>query len=131
MDVLKLRTSTAVDKSQGFKAVDKALRMDAVDSDQTQPQSQGQLSAPNTSPAVLSADTVSMYLRGISENSTDELDALMSDLRGLREKLVDDGSQIEQDILDFAAFSQSVANLAEAVSKGVSQVKTAQPRRST
>jgi hypothetical protein len=75
------------------------------------------------SPTGLTADSVSMYLRGISEHSTDELDAVMSDLRGLREKLADDGNRIEQDVLEFARFSQSVVNLAEAVSQGVAKVK--------
>ena len=128
MDMLKLRTSTAVDKALGLKAVDKALRMDAGDTDQAQTQRRAQDAALSVSNNALTADRVRMYVREISENSTNEIDALVSDLHGLREQVMGDGSRIEQDIMDYAAFNQAVIKLTEAVSEGVAQVKTAQPR---
>jgi hypothetical protein len=125
MDMLKLRTSTVVDKAMGFKAVDNALRADAEHADQSQMENE---TTPAISNNVLTADRVSMYVRVISKHSTDEIDALINDLRGLRQKLVHDGSRIEQDVMDFAAFNQSVIKLTEAVSEGVAQVKTDQPQ---
>jgi hypothetical protein len=127
MDMLKLRTSPAADEALGLKAVDKALMMDAEATEQTQPQKRAQDPALGISNNALTADRVSMYVRGISENSTEEIDGLISDLRGLQEKLVDDGSRIEQAIVEFAAFNQSVIKLTETVSEGVAQVKTARP----
>lgn len=64
-----------------------------------------------------------MYLTQVSASSCSEIDALISDLRGLREKLVADGSQIEQHVAEFATLSHSVIKLTEVVSDSVAQVK--------
>jgi hypothetical protein len=77
--------------------------------------------APNTA-----TDRVSTYLRGISETSTDEIDALISDLSVLRQRLVADGGKIEQNLTDFATLNQSVLSLTRIVSESVAQVKTMQ-----
>jgi hypothetical protein len=74
---------------------------------------------PNTA-----TDRVSTYLRGISQTPTVEIDAHISDLSALRQKLVADGGKIEQDLTDFATLNHSVQSLTRIVSESVAQVKT-------
>ena len=121
MSVSKLRNSSA-DKVLGITAVDKALRMNPDNVDEIDKRFE---EAPAKSP--LTADGVRMYLRGISENSSDEIDGLISELRGLREQLMTDGGRIEQEIVEYTTLNQSVLKLAEVVSDGVAQVKKPQP----
>jgi hypothetical protein len=122
MSVSKLRNSTAIEKALGLTAVNNALKFDTkingaervqVD-DATQ-----DLSAKNE----LNADGVSLYLKHVSASSCSEIDSLISDLRGLREKLVSDGSRLEHDVVEFATLTQSVVRLTEVVSDSVAQVK--------
>lgn len=81
--------------------------------------------APDVSPGVeLTADTVSKYLHGISANSCNEIDALISSLRGLRDRLNLDGGRLEQGVAEFANLNQSVVKLTEVVSNSVAHVQT-------
>lgn len=125
MSISKLRNSTAIDQALTMTAVDEALKLSIAPLDQVQQNKSTQDASPNRG---TTADRVSLYLRGISENSTDEIDALISDLRGLREKLVADGIRIEQDLVDFDTLNQSVIRLTEVVSQSVAQVKASQSR---
>lgn len=121
MSISKLRSSTAVDKALGIAAVDQALRINVEDT-----QADGRSQDAALGNGAITAEHVSTYLRGISGNSTDEIDSLISDLRGLREKLVADGCRIEQEVMKFATLNQSVIKLAEVISNSVAQVKGAQ-----
>ena len=114
----KLRNSTAVDTILTNGAAANALKLNWGQGEPDQSNKPPQDGTPNTA-----TDRVSMYLRGISENSTVEIDTLISDLSVLRQKLVTDGSKIEQDLTDFAALNQSVMSLTKIVSESVAQVK--------
>lgn len=120
MSVSKLRNSPAAGKANGISAVAMALRI-GHDVEHIQEQKQTRDAEPG---AAITSDSVRMYLRGISEHSGSELDSLISELTGLREKLMSDGTLIEQQIAEYTALNQSVLKLAEVVSAGVAQVKT-------
>jgi len=121
MNVSKLRNSSAVDKVLGITAVDKALRGNLDSIEHAPVDKRLEETAPSSS---ITAESVRTYLRKISEHSSDEIDTLISDLRGLRERLVTDGTRIEQDVVDFAALNHSVVQLTEVVAESVAQVKT-------
>jgi hypothetical protein len=118
--ISKLRRSTGIETVL-TASVAKALTIAPDQGDLVPTDRATQDATPNTM-----ADRVNVYLRGISENSTDEIDALVSDLSALRQKLVDDGSKIEQDLTDFAALNQSVLSLTKIISESVAQVKEPQ-----
>lgn len=122
MSISKLRNSTAIDKALGMTAVNNALKADLKDNAADRVQVENptlDLSAKNE----LTTDTVSMYLKQVSASSCREIDSLIGDLRGLREKLVGDGSRLEQDVAEFATLNQSVVRLTEVVADSVAQVK--------
>ena len=119
MSMSQLRNSTAIDTILTNPTVVDAPKLGQGEPDQSNKSPQD--GTPNTA-----TDRVSTYLRGISESSTDEIDALISDLSVLRQKLVADGSKIEQDLTDFAAMNQSVLSLTKIVSESVAQVKAPQ-----
>lgn len=120
MNVAKLRNSTAVDKALSIASITSS-KLHLKESDGAQAGSSiHQDLPPKIEPT---ASGVSMYLQGISATSCSEIDALISDLSGLRERLVVDGSRIEQDVVDFAALNQSVVRLTEVVMDSVTHVK--------
>lgn len=118
MSMSKLRTSTAIGAILTNGTGADAPKLNLGQGETYPPKKSPQNGTPNTA-----TDRVSMYLRGISETSRDEIDALISDLSVLRQKLVADGSKIEQDLTDFATLNQSVLSLTEIVSESFAQVK--------
>lgn len=122
MSTSKLRNSTAIDKALGMTAVNDALKADVM----VNVGDRVQVENPTLDlPAkhALTADAVNMYLKQVSAGSCSEIDSLIGDLRGLREKLVADRGRIEQDVAEFATLNQSVIQLADVVSDSVAQVK--------
>ena len=122
MSISKLRNSTAIDKALGMTAVNEALKADVM----VNIADRVQVENPTLDVPVkdaLNADAVNMYLKQVSASSCGEIDSLISNLRGLREKLVADRSRIEQDVAEFATFNQSVIQLTDVVSDSVAQVK--------
>ena len=92
MSVTKLRNSTAIDSALTIAAVDSALKKpNSRDGSgaQTHANVPAQDAKPNTE---LTAHSVTSYLQGIATGSCGEIDALISDLSSLREKLVVEGS---------------------------------------
>jgi hypothetical protein len=126
MNVSKLRNSTAIDKALGIAAVSAALKQKVEDNDSDQ--AQAGKPAQEASPGIeLTADGVIEYLQRTSAISCARIDALISELRRLREKLVADGARIEQGIVGFATLNQSVVKLTEVVSDSVAHVEAPSP----
>jgi hypothetical protein len=67
----------------------------------------------------MSANTLDTLLRRVSEASTREIENLMGELHGLRNKLHSDGSRIQGDIVKYAELSQGILQLATIVSDSV------------
>lgn len=132
MNVAKLRNSTAVDKALSITAVDKALsamsttipKAHLKEGDGARADNPAQDFSPKTE---LTVNGVSAYLQSISAMSCGEIDALIGDLTGLREKLAVDERRIEQDVIDFAALNQSIVRLTEVVMDSVTHVKASGP----
>ena len=68
---------------------------------------------------------VSALVSRISGQSIQEIDHLVEGLQGLRRKLDDEGGRLERDIRSYAAFSQSVVDLANIVSEGMAVIRSA------
>jgi hypothetical protein len=64
----------------------------------------------------------SAFVSGISVRSVQEIDHLIEGLRGLREKLNNDGDRLHRQIAQYGAFSQSVIELTKIVSDGMASV---------
>lgn len=123
MNIAKLRNSTAIDKAFEVAAVNAALK--ATETDNQGEQTQADKPAQDIPPGVeLTAKSVSAYLHGISAHSCSEIDALINDLCGLREKLVTDGDRIERDVVEFATLNQSIIKLTEVIVDSVTHVKS-------
>lgn len=73
------------------------------------------------------SDHLAKFLRGISSSSSGEIDALVTDLQNLREKLVDDGMRVEQNVIAFTTLNQSVTQLAKLISDNIAQIKVPKP----
>ena len=65
----------------------------------------------------------SSLVSGISVQSVQEIDHLIEGLQGLREKLNNDGDNLHRQIMQYAAFSQSIIELTKIVSDGTTQIK--------
>jgi len=64
----------------------------------------------------------SSLVSGISGRSVQEIDHLIDGLQGLRQKLNSDGDRLYRQIVQHAAFSQSVIELTKIVSDGMASV---------
>ncbi|MGH3425995.1 MAG: hypothetical protein ACRDQZ_00210 [Mycobacteriales bacterium] len=122
MNVTKLRNSTAVDSALGIAAINAALKKPSEkdSSDQSQTAKSFQQVQTNTE---VTTHSVAAYLQGLATGSCGEIDALISDLSSLREKLVTEGGRLEQDIVEFATLNQSVVRLTEVIADSVTHVK--------
>jgi hypothetical protein len=124
MNTSKLRDSTAIDKALALTAAladETETRLDGDNEGQNQGNDgDGEATAGETP----TADHAAMYLRGISASSSGEIDALVTDLQSLRERLEDDGARVEKNIIAFTTLNQSVMQLAKLISDGIAQVKT-------
>jgi len=112
MNTSKLRDSTAIDKALAI--IDKELEIN-LEGD-----NEGSEQADKSAPTV---DHAAMVLRGISANSSGEIDALVTDLQSLRERLADDGARVEKNIIAFTTLNQSVMQLAKLIADSLADVK--------
>jgi hypothetical protein len=118
MTTSKVRNSTAIDKALTITAIEKEeIKLEGNNNGE-------QVQADRPAPT---SDHVAMFLRGISASSSGEIDALVTDLQSLREKLVDDGIRVEQNIIAFTTLNQSVTQLAKLISDSIAHVKVPKP----
>lgn len=74
----------------------------------------------------MTASRLGTLLRRVSGNSTREIDNLIGELQTLREKLENDSSRLQRDIVDYAAISQQVMQLTKIISESVKKLPDAQ-----
>jgi hypothetical protein len=72
-----------------------------------------------------SANNLGALLRRVSGTSTHEIDSLIGELQGLREKLHSDGDRIHRDIVEYAALSQHVMQLSKIITESVKRLPDA------
>lgn len=71
----------------------------------------------------IAASDLGALMSRVSGSSMREIDNLIDELKGLRDKLQHDGNRVQRDIADYAALTQSVMQLTKIITDGVSQVK--------
>jgi hypothetical protein len=59
----------------------------------------------------------------VSGSSAREIDNLIDELKGLRDKLQHDGDRVQREIADYAELSQSVMQLTKIISEGVTHIR--------
>jgi hypothetical protein len=69
-----------------------------------------------------SANNLHTLLRRVSEASTREIENLVGELHGLRNKLQNDGNRIQGDIVKYTELSQGIVQLATIVSDSVKKL---------
>jgi hypothetical protein len=119
MNTSKLRDSSAIDKALAITAIEKDLEIKLEGNNNGE---QVQADEPAST-----ADHAAMFLREISASSSGEIDALVTDLQSLRERLADDGARVEKNIIAFTTLNQSVMQLAKLISDSIAQVKVSKP----
>ncbi len=80
---------------------------------------EGKLKVPNEAKGIEMASLMSR----MSGQSVGEIDHLVQGLKGLRQKLVDEGDRLQREVGEYAAFSQSVTELTKIVSEGMTFIK--------
>ena len=63
----------------------------------------------------------------ISFRSVQEIDHLIGGLQGIRQKLDDDGDRIQREVGEYVTFSQSIVDLTNIVSDGMTAIKEMAP----
>lgn len=124
MSIDNFRTSTFVERAVRVAAVSSPLQVTAKDDNQPPAEKAAEHLLPEVG---LIADRVTATLRSISVNSLDAIDGLVSDLRALQGKLFDECDKIDQDITEFARFSQSLTRLNQVVTDGIANVRADDP----
>jgi hypothetical protein len=69
-----------------------------------------------------SSNNLDTLLRRVSEASTREIENLVGELHGLRNKLQNDGNRIQGDIVKYTELSQGIVQLATIVSDSVKKL---------
>jgi hypothetical protein len=72
--------------------------------------------------SVATANDYTSLLSQISGQSVYEIDHLIEDLKGVRDKLSNDGDRLQREIVDFEAFTQSIVQLTKVISDGMAFV---------
>lgn len=75
----------------------------------------------------LVADNLSSLLQRVSASSIQEIDALIDDLKILREKLQDDGRRVQRQIVQYASLSQSAMQSTKAIAESLGHWKRRGP----
>ena len=69
-----------------------------------------------------SGDNLGALLRRVSEASTREIETLIDELHGLRQKLESHGERIQNDIVKYAELSQGIIQLTAIISDNVQKL---------
>ncbi len=77
------------------------------------------LKVPNEAKGIEMASLISR----MSGRSVGEIDHLIQGLKGLRQRLVDEGDRLQREVGEYAAFSQSVTELTKIISEGMTFIK--------
>jgi len=72
-------------------------------------------------------DNLAEFLRRVSEASAREIESLIGELHGLRDKLESHGERIQSDIAKYAELSQGVMQLTTIISENVKNLPSGVP----
>ena len=82
---------------------------------------------PENNDGTLVADNISTLLQRVSASSIQEIDALINDLKILREKLHDDGRRVQRQIVQYASLSQAAMQSTKVISESLGHWKRRGP----
>jgi hypothetical protein len=71
----------------------------------------------------LARNNLETLMRRMSLTSTREIDSLVDELKGLREKVAADGREIGRQLVEYAELNQSVIQLTKIISDGLTPLK--------
>jgi len=71
----------------------------------------------------LATNNLDALMRRMSLTSTREIDRLISELKALRDKINADGDRVERQLADYSEFNQSVIQLTNIISDGLTPLK--------
>lgn len=111
-------------KPRGLQRSDKPAELEGNIRELVRQRSAGRQSNNNCEEA---ANELASLVNRISGDAAREVDHLMGGLSHVRQKLNDEAARIHRDILGFASLSQSVMQLSNIVSDGMSQVVSDAP----
>jgi hypothetical protein len=109
----------SIQKPRGLQRSDKPAELEGNIQALVRQRSAGRQSNNNCEEA---ARELASLVTRVSGDATREVDHLMGGLSHVRQKLDDEAARIHRDILGFASLSQSVMQLTNIVSDGMSQV---------
>ena len=75
----------------------------------------------------LIADNISTLLQRVSASSVQEIDALINDLKILRERLHDDGRRVQRQIVQYASLNQAAMQSTKAIAESLGHWKRRPP----
>jgi hypothetical protein len=107
-------------KSRGLQRSDKSAELEGNIRELVRRQSGSVRQATNSSEEA--ARELASLVNRVSDDSTTEVDHLIGGLSRLKQKLNDEAARIHRDIVEFAALSQSVVQLTNIVSDGMTHV---------
>jgi hypothetical protein len=99
------------------RGVDAPPRRPENDAPPRRPENEGTLIAGN----------ISSLLQRVSASSLQEIDALINDLKVMREKLHEDGRRVHRQIVQYASLSQSAMQSTRAITESLGQWKKMGP----
>jgi hypothetical protein len=69
------------------------------------------------------ADNISSLLARVSVSSVQEIDRLISDLQGLRERLAAEAERVQREIVEYASLSQAAMQSTKIISESLNHWK--------
>jgi len=113
--------------SNGSSKVDQSLEKDVGGNIRALTRASGGVHHPEAGNGEISGENLGTLLRQVSEASTREIQSLIDELHGLRQKLESRGEHIQSDITSYAELSQGVMQLTTIISENVKKLPTSAP----
>jgi hypothetical protein len=110
-------------KLNGFAQIDQSSEMDVNTHELAH--ASGALRQVENGDGEAAANGLEALLRRVSEASTGEIENLIGELRGLREKLKTDCDRINGDVAEYVELSQAVMQLTAIISDSVKELPRA------
>jgi hypothetical protein len=113
--------------SNGSSKVDQSLEKDVGGNIRALTRASGGVHHSEAGNGEISGENLGTLLRQVSEVSTREIQSLIDELHGLRQKLESRGEHIQSDITSYAELSQGVMQLTTIISENVKKLPTSAP----
>jgi hypothetical protein len=113
--------------SNGSTEIDQSLERDIGTNIRALKRRSGALHGAENGNGEMSGDNLGALLRRVSEASTREVETLIDELHGLRQKLETNAKRIQSDIVRYVELSQGVMQLTAIISDNVKKLPAGTP----